>query len=91
MDLAYVLGSRCGGSSGQGQTDSSILEARPDSAPETGGLGDLRASALGLNQFKQRAQGFGLDFRCVFRPLKILPGQNMPGNSLQKCQGQDGY
>lgn len=71
--------------------------ARPDRQQHPGGQARLRprdwetgcrASALGLNQFKQRAQGFGLDFRYVFRPLKILPGQNMPGNSLQKCQGQ---
>lgn len=32
-----------GGCSGQGQTDRGILEARPDSAPETGGLRGVQA------------------------------------------------
>lgn len=31
-----------GGCSQQGQTDRGILETRPDSAPETGGLGGVQ-------------------------------------------------
>lgn len=66
---------------------SGILETRPDSAPEGWGTGWC-ADTLGLKQFEQRAECFGLDSEDVFRPLKVLPGHSMAGKSQQKCLEQ---
>lgn len=72
-----------GSSSGQDQTDSGTLETKFDSTPEGQGIGWC-ADTLVLEQFKQRAECFGGVSRDVFRSFKVLPGGNMPGNSLQE-------
>lgn len=69
-----------------GRTRQTVVSWRPGqtSPQRAGGLGGVQIH-WGLKQFKQRSECFGLDSRDVRRPLKVLPGHNMPGNSLQKC------
>lgn len=71
-----------------GRTRQTVASWRPGQTPPQRPGDGWCANTLSLKQFKQRTECFGLDSGDVFRPLKVLPGQNVPCNSLQKCLEQ---